>query len=246
MNRIIIHPEELEDDCVVLRDERARHIRTVLRAETGQKIRVGLLNGPKGTATVKMDDKKIQLTCCFDDCTPRPPAVDLLLAMPRPKVMKRLWAPLASMGVRNIYITNAEKVERNYFATHVLNESFIRARLVEGLQQSGDTILPVVSIHRRLKVFLEDELDQLATKSCRLIAHPRGGIRIQKAIAASESRRALIAVGPEGGWSEYEQELFQEHGFVPVSIGSRSLRTDTACIALLTLIHDAVIEGHGS
>ena len=87
-------------------------------------------------------------------------AVDLLLALPRPKVMRRLWAQIAAMGVGQIILTNAERVERNYFDTHVLTPECYRPLLVEGLQQARDTRLPRVSIHRQFKVLVEDELDR--------------------------------------------------------------------------------------
>src|SRR5688500_19330680 len=99
------------------------------------------------------------LHCAFEAApAPRPP-VDLLLALPRPKVMRRLWAQLAALGVGRILLTNAARVERNYFDTHVLTSDCYRPLLVEGLQQARDTRLPVVSIHRQLKILVEDHLD---------------------------------------------------------------------------------------
>jgi 16S rRNA U1498 N3-methylase RsmE len=53
--------------------------------------------------------------CVFESVTPPRPRVDVLLALPRPKVMRRLWAQLAALGVAQIILTNAERVERHYF-----------------------------------------------------------------------------------------------------------------------------------
>jgi RsmE family RNA methyltransferase len=50
----------------------------------------------------------------------------------------------------------------------------------------------------------------------------------------------LLAIGPEGGWNDFERGLLEGHGFTPVGLGSRTLRTDTACIALLALVHEAL------
>jgi 16S rRNA (uracil1498-N3)-methyltransferase len=55
----------------------------------------------------------------------------------------------------------------------------------------------------------------------------------------------LLAVGPEGGWNAYELDLLARHGFVAAGMGPRPLRTDTACIAALTLCHAALAEGAG-
>ncbi len=50
----------------------------------------------------------------------------------------------------------------------------------------------------------------------------------------------MLAIGPEGGWNTFELDLLQRHRFELVAMGPRVLRTDTACIALLALLHDAL------
>jgi len=164
--------------------------------------------------------------------------VDVLLALPRPKVMRRLWAQLAALGVGRIMVTNAERVERNYFDTHILAPEGYRPLLIEGLQQARDTRLPVVSIHRQFKVLVEDELDAL--RGLRLVAHPGADGSIREAVRKGGDARVLLAIGPEGGWNRFEIQLLEAHGFQPVGMGSRTLRTDTAALALLTLAHDAI------
>ncbi len=52
--------------------------------------------------------------------------------------------------------------------------------------------------------------------------------------------RVLMAIGPEGGWNDFELALLDAHGFQNVSMGPRTLATTTACVALLTLAHDAL------
>ena len=76
--------------------------------------------------------------------------------------------------------------------------------------------------------------------AARLVAHP-GSHRSLLAIAReSHGRRVLLAIGPEGGWNDFELDLLTRHGFDVVSMGPRILRTDTACIALLALLHEAL------
>jgi RsmE family RNA methyltransferase len=107
----------------------------------------------------------------------------------------------------------------------------VRPRLIEGLEQAGDTRLPEVTVERRLKPFIEDELDEKFPDTHRLLAHPEAG----ESITASPGRQpTLLAVGPEGGWTPFELELFEAHGFSRLGLGPRRLRTDVACIALIT------------
>ena len=242
MNLILLHPEELDPSgSVLLSDARAAHVVQVLRAVAGQPVRVGVLDGPCGTGIVAaVRGGAVQLRCTFEARAPDRPAVDLLLALPRPKVLRRLWAQLAALGVGRIVLTNAERVERNYFDTHVLTPECYRPLLIEGLQQARDTRLPTVSIHRRLRVLVEDELYELCGPSLRLMAHPHTNTAIAPVVSERRDARVLLAVGPEGGWSTFEQRLLKSRGFVPVGMGGRTLRSDTACVALLTLVHHAL------
>ena len=153
----------------------------------------------------------------------------MLLALPRPKVMRRLWPQLAALGVGHIILTNAERVERHYFDTHVLTEACYRPLLVEGLQQARDTRLPKVSIHRQFRILVEDHLDGLSVDGLRLVADPRGSTPVGSADVEHRGRRVLIAIGPEGGWNAFELSLLAAHGFQLVGMGPRTLRVDTAC-----------------
>ena len=243
MNIILLEHHEAADAASVrLDDGRARHIAEVLKVAAGQTIQIGMIDGPLGVGTIlSLHHNAVTLHCEFERTVPPAPAVDLLLALPRPKVMKRLWAQLAALGVARVLLVNAARVERQYFDTHVLAPASYRPLLIEGLQQARDTRLPVVSIHRRLKVLIEDELDTLSVEATRLFADPGAARSIAATIGASRPDRCLLAVGPEGGWTDFERDMFRAHGFQDVSMRPRTLRSDTACIALLALVHEALV-----
>lgn len=242
MNVVLLDERELlASTRVVLSDARAAHLLKVLEVTPGQTVRVGLLDGPLGIGTVeRAADGEVRMRCVLEAAAPPRPRVDLLLAVPRPKVMRRLWAQLAALGVGQIILTNAERVERPYFDTHVLDESCYRPLLVEGLQQAGDTRLPSVSIHRQFKVLVEDHLESLFTDGVRIVADPRATASIAAATAGHPGARVLVAVGPEGGWNAFELDLLRAHGFHPVGLGPRTLRVDTACTALLAIVHASI------
>lgn len=134
MNLILCEsPEARTDGTITLTGARAAHVRGVLRARPGDTVRIGLVDGPTGHGEVlALDDESVVLRCELDAPVPTPPAVDLLLALPRPKVLRRLWAQFAALGVGQIILTNASRVERHYFDTHVLEESTYRPLLIEG------------------------------------------------------------------------------------------------------------------
>lgn len=241
MNLIILEPDEVgAQGDVALSDTRAGQLRTVLHVAPGHVVRVGVLDGPHGIARVEsITDEVITLRCTLESEIPPRPHVDLLLAVPRPKVMRRLWAQIAALGVGQIILTNAEKVERNYFDTHILSPETYRPLLIEGLQQSRDTRLPVVSIHRQFRILIEDALDTLFARGLRVVTDPSATASLGEVVRASGDQRILLAIGPEGGWNAFELALLEAHGFRKAGMGPRTLRTDTACVALLALAHDA-------
>jgi RsmE family RNA methyltransferase len=67
-----------------------------------------------------------------------------------------------------------------------------------------------------------------------LVAHPEAGKTLKQLKGFEQKGRILLAVGPEGGWVDYEIGRFVEQSFIPVSMGDRILRTDTAAVALLS------------
>lgn len=237
MNRVLLHKDEVSADAVaLLRGRRARHILEVLRAETGKTIRIGIINGPKGTGdVVDATADRVTLSCRFESKTPATPPISLLLALPRPKVLKRLYPQLAAMSLEAVYLTNGAKVDRNYFDTHWLQPDNYDPLLIEGLEQAGETLVPRIEVVKRLKPFIEDAVPSLFAEHTRLIAHP-GKRTDWRGMEMSAGRKILLAVGPEGGWTDPELKMFDKAGFSQVSLGNRTLRTDTACVALLAAI----------
>lgn len=234
LNRILIEPDEFRADGTVrLSDARAAHVREVLRAAPGQVIRTGTVDGNAGRSRVlEVSEAHVLLLPEHDDVS-EAPWLDLLLAVPRPKVLKRLWPQLAALGVGRVFLLNASKVEKCYFSSQWLEPAHYRPLLIEGLTQAGLTRLPEVRVCPRFRPFVEDELEACFPRSLRLLAHPgpRGGLPPRPS-----GLRPLLAVGPEGGWTDYELGMLEARGFRRFSLGGRTLRTDTACVALIAVL----------
>ena len=235
MNRILLEADEIRDDgTAVLSGKRAEHILRVLHGRPGQILKTGTVDGLAGTSVVlSVEGGSVSLRPSHTEEPPEP-WLDLILAVPRPKVLKRLWAPLTSLGLRRIFLLNAAKVEKFYFSSQWLDPVSFRPLLLEGLQQAGVTRLPKVEICPLFKPFVEDRLDGLFPPTPRFFAHPQPSVHTPAGLAGRHT--VTLAVGPEGGWTTYECEAFLAHGFEPFSLGSRILRTDTACVALAAVL----------
>lgn len=232
MNRILFDREEIDGGCATFGGARAEHVLKVLHGEIGQTIKTGEIDGLAGTSEiVGIDNGRITVRTRHDEATLQP-WVDVVLAPPRPRVLKRLLPQLAALGVGRIVLVGAKKVEKDFWGATLLKEETYRPLLVDGLMQSGTTALPRLEAHRNFRRWLEDELDVTFRSSrWRIVAHPYGA---EGSVECNgRDGRLLLAVGPEGGWTEEEVELLEGKGFVRHSLGPRILRTDTAIVALL-------------
>ena len=231
MNLLLLEQADLvAADRAVLRDRRLKHLHEVHRAESGDCLRVGLLGGAMGEGRLlRLDGQEAELQFSLDQPPPAKLPLTLLLALPRPKMLRRVLQTVAAMGVPRLVLLNSYRVEKSFWQTPFLEPAAIREQLVLGLEQARDTVLPDVSIEKRFKPFVEDRLPALAQGSLGLIGHPGDWPPCPRALAEP----VTLAIGPEGGWIPYEVDKLQEAGLAPVQLGERILRVETAVPALL-------------
>jgi RsmE family RNA methyltransferase len=228
VNLLLLDPDELDADGVArLRGRRAVHAREVLRSSAGDTLVAGVLGGRMGTGEVVAsgpDELTVRVT--LDRDPPPRSAVDLLVALPRPKVLRRVLQAAASMGVGRIALVGSYRVEKSYWSSPALAPAAVREALALGLEQGRDTVPPEVTVRRFFKPFVEDELDALFGGTHRLLAHTAAAAPLE--VVAPRAGRALLAIGPEGGWTAYEARRLVELGFDDFSLGPRALRVDAA------------------
>jgi RsmE family RNA methyltransferase len=155
--------------------------------------------------------------------------VTLVLALPRPKVLNRVIAGAASLGVKRMFLINAWRVEKSYWSTPRLAPENLRMQSILGLEQARDTRLPSIETRRLFRPFVEQELPSIAAGTRRLVAQPGSSEECPRAL----SEEVTLVIGPEGGFIEAEIDSLRAVGFASVSLGPRVLRVETAVAALL-------------
>ena len=240
MNLLLLQPGEVDAAGVaVLRDRRLVHAREVLRVSDGDTVRVGIRGGALGIATVVSQSKtELILQVTADQAPPPRPGIDLIIAIPRPKALKRVIPAIASLGVDRVVLINAARVEKSYFDAKVLTVEALDALIDLGLEQAKDTVPPRIELRERFKPFIEDELDTWApADALRFVPHP---VAVEVARAMPTDRRLVIAIGPDGGWVPFEVDLLARHGFAPISLGDRVLRGEVAVPAVIAALRPAL------
>ncbi|MBT5412198.1 MAG: 16S rRNA (uracil(1498)-N(3))-methyltransferase [Cellvibrionales bacterium] len=225
MNTLILENEDfLDENTVKIYGRRAKHILEIKKLSIGSAINTGLINGNLGIATVKsIGSTHIILEVSLNDKPPAPLSLSLIIALPRPKVLKKILQTATSLGIKKIYLINSWKVEKSYWQTNQLSEKNIREQLLLGLEQSCETVAPEVIIRKQFKPFLEDEIGSIVKDSIALIAHPCEKIFDSERV----KKNIVLAIGPEGGYTEYEFKKFIEMGFQQISLGKRIQRVET-------------------
>ncbi len=232
MNLILLKLDDfIAENRVRLTGRRFEHIRTVHRVEPDTQLRVGLLNGKIGYGMItRINEEYFELTISLDQPPPELLPVTLLLALPRPKMLKRVLQSVTSLGVKQVYLINSFRVEKSFWSSPILEPEILHEQLLLGLEQARDTILPEIQLIKRFKPFVEDKLPEICKGTRAFVAHPSSA----KNALLEPNQPTTLAIGPEGGFIPYEIDKLVACGFVPFSLGERILRVETAVPVLLS------------
>jgi len=231
MNLIILFQEDfITENKVVLKDRRLRHVLNVHRAKVGDTLRVGLLNDKMGKGLItKLNEKELEMEVELTEKSPEPLNVQLVLALPRPKALKRIIQDVTTMGIKKIYVIKTWRVEKSFWSSPVLEEKSLFENMILGLEQGKDTILPEIEIVKLFKPFVEDRIPDIIKGTRAIVAHPIA----EKECPRNVKEPITLAIGPEGGFIPYEIDMLQKQGFEVVSLGERILRVETAIPVIL-------------
>ncbi len=215
---------------ITLRERRLHHLRQVHRASVGDTLRVGEINGLMGEGKIiEINEECAVLSVVLHEPPPDKLPLCLILALPRPKMLRRILRSVAEFGVDELHLINSYRVEKSYWQSPLLEERAIRDSLLQGLEQSRDTVLPTVHCHRRFKPFVEDGLPTMVVGRRALLAHPGDHPPCPRSVEG----RILLVIGPEGGFISYEVQSLRAGGCEAVSLGSRILRVENAVSSAL-------------
>lgn len=226
---IILFDSPFESKRLEGRDPRAQHIFKVLRARVGTKVFLGFVNGLRARAEVTLveADGAISLRVIGTELAPKPLPIRLLIGLPRPHTAKRVLFEAASMGVQDLHFFEAERGEPSYAKSSLWTSDEWKERLRLGTEQSFGTHVPEVGMHTDLQSaisFLQGEGAHVALDN-----YEAGGSLPQ--VLSADARAAVIALGPERGWSPNERDTFRKNGWKLAHLGAHVLRLETACTA---------------
>jgi RsmE family RNA methyltransferase len=230
MNLLLLEPSDIVDDHATISDpRRLKHIHETLALNVGDSIKVGVRGGLKGSAQVAtLDAGSVSFSqITLDTVPPAKIPLTLVLALPRPIALRRMITDIVTLGVEHLILLNSNRVEKSYWQSQVFGE--LENLVLLGLEQAGDTIPPMITLQKRFKPFVEDELPALTAGKTAIVAHPYA----TESAPLGLTTPTLLVVGAEGGFIPYEIDLLEKAGCQSVSLGQRILRTETAVPVLI-------------
>lgn len=239
MNIILLDPKNtLGDGLYGLTLRQQAHISKVIKAQQGDVLRVGILNGKIGEGIYEPpSDNQLGYihSLNLSALPPEPLHMVLVMALPRPNMLKRTLQNITAMGVKDLYLIHSAKVEKSYWQSPVLQTESIQQCLLEGLEQAKDTVMPNWSLIPRFRPFVEDQLPDILQGKMGLLAHPY----LAKRCPVDIQQPCVLALGPEGGWNEFEVSKWHEAGMESVHLGDRILKVETVVPVLLSRLYPA-------
>lgn len=204
-------------------DRRAVHLRTTKKIVTGDTIPAGVVNGKMGEAFVAgIDDQVIELEVHLYRDPPRPLGLTVIVALPRPKVFRRILQTVTTLGVKRIIVIRTWHVEKSYWQSPFLQETELLRQMTLGLEQAQDTVLPEVEFKKRFRPYVEDELPSIVQGQTAILADPASDIPCEYKVSGP----VVIAVGPESGFTTSETAMLESAGFSRRTLGSRTFRVE--------------------
>lgn len=236
LNLILLFKEDFTErqNRVQLKGRRLAHVCEVLRASTGDELCVGVAGGRIGIGKITyLSQWVLEMDVQLYRSAPLPLPLTLVLALPRPKALKRVLRSATALGVKRIILFNCFRVEKSYWQSPVLSSDLIQEQLILGLEQSQDTHLPEVLLRPLFKPFVEDEVPSLIKGTLPFVAHPTAFTPCPRDI----KKATTLAIGPEGGFINYEMDKLIQCGFTPIHMGDRLLSVETAVPVLISRLY---------
>ena len=221
--------QEFENKKIIrISGKRFEHLLT-RKFKESDSLRVGEINGLCGQGIItKIENNYLEIECALKDKPPHPAAAKLVLALPRPKMLRRILVDISMLGIKDIVLLATNKVEKSFWSSPLLEPENIENYLLKGLEQSCDTVLPHVTLEKKFLPFVEDKLEDFSIGKI-ILAHPTA----QDICPQPANQPFTLIVGPESGFTKYEIDKLIENGANAVTLGQRHLRVETAATYLL-------------
>ena len=239
MPKFFIKREDIDGDTVVVRGDNQNHIKNVFRFKVGDEI---LLCDGEGT------DYKVKISSQTHDYTETKilevnkansePSVNITLYQGVPKATKLelIIQKNVELGINKIVPVMCERTIVRFNNQKDIQKKVERWQKIakEASKQSGRGIIPEV----RSPITLKEAINNAKEYDLAIIPYEKEHYNTLKDVLSNNrnAKNICVFIGPEGGFSEQEIELCNKNNIIPITLGNRILRTETASMYTTSII----------
>ena len=225
MEIFFAEPNQISDNQITLDKFESKHILQTLKKKQGDTLFVTDGQGNLFHAKITNPAKKVSLEYHhFEKFEKARPEITLAVGFIRPNRLDILLEKCTEIGVSHFILFRSQYA--NYLS---FNTSRMNKILRQAVKQSVQYYLPTIKIFDQFKKIIESAVEY----DIKMVAKgpdSSGLISDLSNIEVNNKKHILLAIGPEGGFSEIEIDDFLTQNFIPVALGKTRLRTETAAI----------------
>jgi RsmE family RNA methyltransferase len=205
-------------------DARSRHLRETVGLGVGGTFHVGVENGLRGIATITALAPQLAFTTAWEISQQARLPLTVLVGLPRPQTAKKVLHDLASLGAARIIFFESEKGDPGYLTSSLWKDGEWHEHVLKGTEQACSTLVPEVTRVGSLA----EALVGLDTNAWKLALDPYEATGAPE--ISSPAKVAVLAIGPERGFSDSERAALRAAGFAFAHLGDRILRVEAAAL----------------
>ena len=237
MARFYVPQPRIEHGMLKVEGEEVKHLRKVLRLKEGDEITVfdGLGKECKGTIVEeRLSFVRIRIKNVVSSKKDSPLDVTLAQSLLKGEKMDYLIQKATELGVKKILPFLSSRSVPFLEKSKSLSRHQRWERIaVEASKQCGRAIIPKIQPVQDYSEMLQ----AAGPKALRLILWEKEGMKLKEILGRSRERQEIFfVIGPEGGFSQREIEEGRKAGFIPVTLGERILRAETASLCFLSIL----------
>ena len=237
MARFYVPHPQIEDGILRIEGDEVRHIRKVLRLKGGDEIFIFDGSGKEHAGTIIEEGPfsvSIKIRNSFFSPEEANLSITLAQSLLKGEKMDYLIQKATELGVKRIVPFNSSR------SIPLLEESRRSERhlrwekiAIAASKQCGRRVLPQIDPPGNYPQIL----GSMPEDSLRLILWERGGEKLKEILKPFRKEKEIyFIVGPEGGLSQKEVEMATKALFIPIAMGERILRSETASLCLLSIL----------
>lgn len=205
-------------------DARVRHLRETVGLGVGGRFHVGIADGLRGIATITALSPRLTFAVAWEKTPQRRLPLTVLVGLPRPQTAKKVLHDLASLGAARLIFFASEKGDPGYLTSSLWKDGEWREHVLKGTEQACSTLVPEVT----RVASLAEAIALVDAAAWKLALDPYQATGTPELPTPTEA--AVLAIGPERGFSDDERVTLRQAGFAFAHLGDRILRVEAAAL----------------